>query len=465
MKKRRGSLSTAIALLLSFLILFFFLLYDYRRATGLRERDLLKAELALDSVFASYDRPLFRDYDLLFRYIPSESTEEAGKRLLQELQTYMGFDGIGGFQSFFRRRLKGSLRSLVSAADEDGGVFYREAVKSMKYKIPKKGAEYLKGLVGKRKSLEDGIQKRKKILEEEKKKGKRVQPLLDMGEEDLGGDALRELIDFLQDYLYKDLYPKRHALSKRAFPSESLPDRLGGRKILAETASLPEEEHILGELLFTAFLEEHFPSVMTEKGEKETEQGLLRYEREYLFGGEIRDSGNLKKSRGAILAVRSLMNFLFLLEHPEMREEARNLSYLLASWVKLPFGQKLTEGVILALWSEAEARIDMKALYEGEKVPFHKKSEEWRLPFRLFALRERAPLRTKSTRGMDYEEYLSLLLLGIPKEERAKRAMDLLMLGRRRVTPLFSFEQCYFSAECEFRDKKGGTILFLRSYE
>ncbi|HCO29453.1 MAG TPA: hypothetical protein DIT54_08640, partial [Lachnospiraceae bacterium] len=77
----------------------------------------------------------------------------------------------------------------------------------------------------------------------------------------------------------------------------------------------------------------------------------------------------------------------------------------------------------------------------GEKVPIKKNSSNWKLSFsQLFHMNTMVPKQSES--GMEYEEYLKLLLLKVPEKKLYFRMLDLMQLNIQIKYPEFQIKDC-----------------------
>ena len=159
------------------------------------------------------------------------------------------------------------------------------------------------------------------------------------------------------------------------------------------------------------------------QGEKEGR--ALSYELEYLIGEKSSDIENLKAVATKLLAIREAVNFIYLLSNPVKMAQAESVATLIAG---ASLNTVLIEAVkvgILTAWALAESILDVRALLSGKRIPLLKSDETWTTELaKLSEIMEGYPMAKESTWGLNYENYLGVLLLMEKEEEVAMRAMN-----------------------------------------
>lgn len=186
--------------------------------------------------------------------------------------------------------------------------------------------------------------------------------------------------------------------------------------------SQTEEETGLDNLLYGEYVLNH-TACYGEDG-----AASLQYETEYIIAGGRSDSGNLIQAAGQLLLLRGAANLVYLLQDADSRSQVQSMaggiSAALGGWV--PAG--LVSILLLVLWSLAEAVCDIRALLAAGKVPFLKDTGSWQLDWDSMGTlldRKQFVAGMERQKGMDYSEYLRLLLLLVPLEEKCYRTMEI----------------------------------------
>lgn len=185
---------------------------------------------------------------------------------------------------------------------------------------------------------------------------------------------------------------------------------------------------------------------------EEKENSVLAYEVEYILGGMESDKENLTKVVERLLAVRSGMNFLYLLSDSEKQAEAELAATALVGFTGIYPLVKIMKGILLGAWAFAEAVSDVRILYKGGQVPLIKTERDWKLSLEGAADAASYETETKEEKGIwNYEGYLCILLLMGSTENLCFRMMDLIEINLRKKDSGFFMENCISYALVEFR--------------
>ncbi|MBB5264881.1 hypothetical protein HNP82_002020 [Catenibacillus scindens] len=157
----------------------------------------------------------------------------------------------------------------------------------------------------------------------------------------------------------------------------------------------------------------------------------LEYEVEYIICGKASDGGNLQNIVNRISLIRMVMNMAYLMQSPAKSAAAHGAAAALSTAVMMPFLEQLIYMLILAAWAYGEALIDCRSLLEGKKVPFMKNDATWTLSLNQLSHIGSSQLsgyagENGEEKGLSYEDYLRLFLLGVSKEKKYIRLMNLI---------------------------------------
>lgn len=151
----------------------------------------------------------------------------------------------------------------------------------------------------------------------------------------------------------------------------------------------------------------------------------LNYELEYLLAGKAKDSDNLRVVIGELLLVREATNMVSLMVSPEKQAEALALATTLAGATLNPVIVELVKYGILAAWAYAESVLDLRTLLSGGKISVIKSELDWTSNVHdLPVLLSGWSVAKDCSTGLDYNQYLSILLLTHSGDNLAMRAMD-----------------------------------------
>ena len=212
-------------------------------------------------------------------------------------------------------------------------------------------------------------------------------------------------------------------ISEKTVETDALPS------VTADGSSEDDEETIAqataNKVIFGQYVLGHFGNAVEIK-----EDTALDYEVEYILGGKDSDVGNLKVVVNRIVALRSSLNFISILQDSEKKNEAYALATAMVGFTGMPLLITAFQMLILTAWSTAEAITDVKALLEGEKVPTIKSASQWNLSIEGFKNFTGKDIETVSYEsGLDYEDYLRVLLAMQGKQKQYYRTMDVIQLN------------------------------------
>lgn len=218
-------------------------------------------------------------------------------------------------------------------------------------------------------------------------------------------------------------------------------------------------EGLLNTVLIDEYLANYFTNIHSES-EKD-----LKYEQEYVITGGDTDRDNLTGVVERLLLVREGMNLIHLLSDSEKRREAEGLAAAILGVASVSPLTAVTSFFILTVWAFAEAVEDLRALLRGEKIPFVKSRESWRLTLQEILSSEQ-PGGWQSTggsseKGMSYQDYLKLFFLVQNRREKNFRMMDLIQHNIAVTQEDFRMEHCAYQIEAECR-AKGRRASFAR---
>ena len=223
-----------------------------------------------------------------------------------------------------------------------------------------------------------------------------------------------------------------------------------------DTLSNLTDDALYNEYLFLYF--DSYTDTLTDSSNPKTE---LAYPIEYILFGENSDRENLSHAVNRLLLIRQGLNLGFLIMNPEKSEEAMILASEMTGFTgSLPI-VKTTQMLILAAWSYAEAIVDLRVAFDGKKISAVKSDANWHTSLQqLFSLQ--LPEGTEDPHGLEYEDFLRILLMTsplLPKYYRTMGAMESGLIqageaGFRMSQYIFSFE-----GKAEFSWKPTGAVF------
>lgn len=353
--------------------------------------------LALESVFAEYDRKMLDEYDL-FVHRGSE-VYEISRRL-----SYYGADNMAH-----------SLEQVELLTDHFGEPFFRQAVRYMKDWLGIEGQGQLDS--GMDFSTDGSIE------QEEADVTQQLQGLLEQEEVTLPeeNNPLSDVQRLKNTDLITLVAPESESLSEKSIDVSALPSR---RDLQQGNFGEEVENSLADKAFFHAYLAEHFGSMADSK-----EGRALLYEKEYLLGGYASDKENLEAVCEKILNIRMVANYGYLLTDSTRQAEAEAVATALSSLLTVPEISQLVKHLLLFGWAYGEGIVDLRSLLKGERVPLMKTSDTWQLQLAnlgKLGTSEEISGEKDFTSGLSYEDYLKTLLLTEKIDVLCMRSLDLI---------------------------------------
>ena len=192
--------------------------------------------------------------------------------------------------------------------------------------------------------------------------------------------------------------------------------------------------------------------------DRSSEHGGGRYQLEYLLHGKNSDRSNLEDTVSELLLIRQGINLIQILSDTEKREAAQGLAAVITGIIGIAPLVEVMTCFIMTVWAMGEALEDVRSLMAGGNVPLWKSADEWKLS--LDGLLRMGTGNTmgsesgdggsngngtgqpKSSRGMDYEQYLKLMLFAVDQGKKQTRIMDVVQAVIQKDEPGFRLENC-----------------------
>ncbi len=216
-------------------------------------------------------------------------------------------------------------------------------------------------------------------------------------------------------------------------------------------------EQAAQKLLYLQYLTEHFGSYQViEEDRNQQKPSVLKYEQEYLIGGNDTDRENLSSIITKIVLVRALLDFGKILGDQEKRAETRLLAASLVGFTGLPILIGIVQIMLLFAWAVAEALLDAAALLSGKELPIIKNKIELQLYEivlinREFLMQKVSHMTEGSALTFSYNDYLKVFLLTQDSNLLSYRSMDLIQknINLRYQLDNFLLSNCLFGYQVE----------------
>lgn len=384
-------------------------------------------EAGMFSLFSEFETHLLEKYDLFYFDTSFQSGKENTDEICRHLWTFInGNLTTTTGNNLYDLELSGvNAHSFVRATDKNGLVFYRQAIEIMKQKTGASFAEdwILEDLFDK--NLQDNSEK----FEDDCKKYQNVVKNYEDEDEEIDGEA------YAWDGAWKGFFssmalPKDIVLSGNGVNLENTPSHrelsVGSGQVLGN------ENEILQKQWFISYLCEYFSQAqeMFQEEAEESEKSYLDYQMEYVVGGKQSDRENLEAVIQQLLLLREGTNYTFLLAHPNLNKKAETLSNLLVGITGNAALIKALKHLILLSWAYGESLVEVRQLLSGQELSLLKTEDDWQVSLSgLLAMLGNPAIydeQKSAQQGLDYEDFLRILLSRLSAETLAMRSLDII---------------------------------------
>lgn len=198
---------------------------------------------------------------------------------------------------------------------------------------------------------------------------------------------------------------------------------------------------------------------------------FFQNEWEYIIEGEMSDEKNLSGCKRKLFVIRNVLNLAALLKDSEKMTAITSIAELITPGP----GALITQAVITEAWAAAEANEDVKCLLDGGRVPLIKSQADWQVGLgsiiksddvigkldeegkKLFdenldQINETADSIGHGdggiTKGLNYEDYLMILMVPMNDNVRILRIMDIVQINMKyRYYRDFNMEEYYVGTD------------------
>lgn len=480
-KGHQGSITLFLALVCTLVLSLCFSLLEAGRVQGLAILAERSLQLSLESAFGMYHIPLWEHYHLLFL----DGSGREGQLSLSGLEGYM-LEDDGRTQrgtNFYQLALKNlEISGYALATDEKGMLFCTQACKAAREQLAEAAADSLKGQMEQGRELADS---REELQEQWEKAGEAEGQAKDWKAEEEAGKEKENTGTGLETES-KESGPAQSGKELPENPIElvkmwksspilamvvenpsgisnkaiSLEHTLKNRSIELGNLPVPKQEK-LEKLWLLQYLDYYF-SCQNGAGNSGLDTHALEYELEYCIGGKATDKENLERTVKELLLLREAGNFATIMQDGKKQALALEMATAVVGFTGIaPLVQAVQVGILLA-WSYMESILDVRCLLAGGKVPLVKAVSEWKsdVSSGQKALEQKSE-KQENAKGLDYREYLQILLLTVKEHTLASRAMDIIEGNIRMVPGEGQFCMDHMIGGVEAEALYGSNTLFL----
>lgn len=419
----------------------------------------VKAANAVDtglySLFSEYQRILLEEYDLFFLDAGYGQRKMNQVQLINQLEYYMK-PMLGKGLSPCSIQVC-AIEGYRIASDESAKAVKRQMIRYVKENLGNTGIELLKEEYL---SDKNGIERQKDVKDQgiSEEDTSQTEPMENITERNNPLDIIKSIREngFLGLVL-----PAGQTISEKNGEKSAF---LSHRELQQGRGEIPlssYNEGISDRLFLTEYALEKlgdFTNIKEGRG--------LDYQVEYLIGGKENDRDNLKSTVNRLIAVREISNLAFLYQDSKKRAELKACAAALSLAVLIPEGMELVQAFLAAGWAYAESICDVKILLGGGEIPLVKSTASWKT--QLNNLSDTMGESRGSGKGLDYRQYLRLLLMTESSDRLAMRCMDMIEMDirTRKGQEGFSFDSCIdmLAVDVRIKDNNGQVWSVPRTY-
>ncbi len=200
----------------------------------------------------------------------------------------------------------------------------------------------------------------------------------------------------------------------------------------------------------------------------ELDKSLMKYQIEYLLMGQDTDWQNLEQVAKRLLMWREVANVLYILTDSAKMAEAQAMAAVLSAVILMPALMEPVKYLILFAWAYVESLQDVKTLFSGGRVPLWKTAADWKTGISCIKDARGSLKQDEGGTGLNYKEYLQIMLFLQNAEIRTERAMDIMEMDIRQTpgNAAFRMDACFdsFLARTSVSSRFGYSYEMTRCY-
>lgn len=458
--RQKGSITIAMCMMLSVMLGILTAGIKLCREQYARVQAVNAVDTGLYSVFSEYERDLLEEYDLFFLDSGYGGGAIDAFRVVQQMENSMDLTLKTGVRG--SRRENCSITGYRLASDNGGEAFCAQAAEAVRKHL---GTDAVK-------RLKEYLSNTGEVIEQQQEQKEAGVP--PMPEEPVPDDT--SVSEITPDNNPLEVIKRIRTmgilglvLPDNAVISEKEADVsvfTSNRNLQKGMGSLGGCESGTSDKLFLQAYAMNKLGTYREPGNP----GALDYQVEYIVGGKGSDRENLKKTMNRMLLLREAANAAYLYTDPEKRAQSGALAASLCTALLIPEGAFVVEKLLLLGWAYGESLLDVRQLMAGGKVPLVKNSASWQLALsdigQIFSLLQDG--QAKNTSGLDYNDYLQILLFTSSRNSLTFRCMDMIEQNIRLKPGKenFRIDSCMECLEMEtgFLSPSGNRWTAIRSY-
>lgn len=458
--RQKGSITIAMCMMLSVMLGILTAGIKLCREQYARVQAVNAVDTGLYSVFSEYERDLLEEYDLFFLDSGYGGGAIDAFRVVQQMENSMDLTLKTGIRGSIRENC--SITGYRLASDNGGEAFCAQAAEAVRIHL---GTDAVK-------RLKEYLSNTGKVIEQQQEQKEAGVP--PMPEDPVPDDTSVSEITPDNNPLEVIKRIRTMGILGLVLPDDAVISEkeadvsvfTSNRNLQKGMGSLGGRESGTSDKLFLQAYAMNKLGTYREPGNP----GALDYQVEYIVGGKGSDRENLKKTVNRMLLLREAANAAYLYTDPEKRAQSGALAASLCTALLIPEGAFVVEKLLLLGWAYGESLLDVRQLMAGGKVPLVKNSASWQLALsdigQIFSLLQDG--QAKNTSGLDYNDYLQILLFTSSRNNLTFRCMDMIEQNIRLKPGKenFRIDSCMECLEMEtgFLSPSGNRWTAVRSY-
>lgn len=172
------------------------------------------------------------------------------------------------------------------------------------------------------------------------------------------------------------------------------------------------------------------------------DDSVMKCEIEYILKGKGNDYDNLQGVVNELTWMRMPVNYAYLLTDTEKKSEALTLAAAICTATGTGAMMEVVKYLLLGCWAYGETLYEMRCLLEGNEIAYMKTNENWNTDLESLIS---SGAKKQITNGLDYEDYLMLLLAkksGISFNTCCARMLDMIELNLQKDNADFVLTNC-----------------------
>lgn len=450
---RKGYITVFLSLSLSLILSLVLTVIEGARISAIRMKFECVTDIGMNSVLAEYHRELLEQYDLLFvdtsygtNTASIINTQEHLRNYMQKNMQIQNEPLMQKGRDFLDMNIGDVEITEYSVASDDGGNVLKRQVSDYMKDYP--SGYFIEKLTGNSAQITSSRMDSRDIEGERNGYQNRIEKI-GLPKEEVKEGVFEEvplnnpadIANATRSMGVLNLVVSDTSVISTA--KADLSQYISKRKLMQGSGLCNDAQKVGGapnNMLFLAYLFDKCGYYGEAK-----DDSLLQYQIEYIIGGKDTDWKNLEQVAKKLLHIREVSNVMYILSDASKIAEAEAMALALTAVTMTPALAEPVKYTILFAWAYVESLQDVKSLLQGGRVPVYKTAADWKTGINSIKNVKKSLSDTGEGRGLDYKEYLEVLLFLTPDYERTFRAMDIMEMDIRKTpgNAAFRLDGCF----------------------